>query len=97
MSPRLRLTLCAAAAVEDLNYRLDLLDADIRHLLSVEPVTHGIATLLKFDQVCPFTRCLYARNGLFAPQLRSSIHHAKAFADFEEHPINFLPLDTVFG
>ena len=52
MSPRLCLTFCAGAALEDLNYRLDLLDADIRHLLSIEPVTHGISTLLKFDQVC---------------------------------------------
>ena len=52
MSPRFCLTSCAGAAHEDLNYRLDLLDADIRYLLSVEPVTHGISTLLKFDQVC---------------------------------------------
>jgi hypothetical protein len=85
------------SALEDLNYRLDLLDADIRHLLSVEPVTHGISTLLKFDQVCLFTRCLCACNDLFAPQLRSTIHDAKAFAEFEEHPINFLPFDTLFG
>ncbi|KAH8997936.1 DNase I-like protein [Lactarius akahatsu] len=61
------------AALEDLNYRLDLLDADIRHLLRVEPVTHGISTLLEFDQ------------------LRSTTRLAKAFAEFEEHPINFLP------
>ncbi|KAH9000715.1 DNase I-like protein [Lactarius hatsudake] len=61
------------AALEDLNYRLNLLDADIRHLLRVEPVTHGISTLLKFDQ------------------LRSTTRLAKAFADFEEHSINFLP------
>ncbi|KAH9077847.1 DNase I-like protein, partial [Lactarius deliciosus] len=57
----------------NLNYRLNLLDADIRHLLRVEPVTHGISTLLKFDQ------------------LRSTTRLAKAFAEFEEHPINFLP------
>ncbi|KAI9459235.1 DNase I-like protein [Lactarius psammicola] len=59
--------------LEDLNYRLNLPDADIRHLLPGEPVTHGISTLLKFDQ------------------LRSTIRLAKAFAEFEEHPINFLP------
>ncbi|KAH9020036.1 Endonuclease/exonuclease/phosphatase [Lactarius pseudohatsudake] len=57
----------------DLNYRLNLLDADIRHLLRVEPVTHGISTLLKFDQ------------------LRITTRLAKAFGEFEEHPINFLP------
>lgn len=97
MSPRLCLTFCAGAALEDLNYRLDLLDVDIRYLLTVEPVTLGISTLLKFDQVCLFTQCLCVCNGLFAPQLRSMINDAKAFADFEEHPINFLPLDTFFG
>lgn len=38
-------------ALIDLNYRVNLLDADIRHLLNVEPVTHGISTMLKSDQV----------------------------------------------
>ncbi|KAH9171822.1 Endonuclease/exonuclease/phosphatase [Lactarius sanguifluus] len=47
----------------NLNYRLNLLDADIRHLLRV---------------------------------LRSTTRLAKAFAEFEEHPITFLPFGTSF-
>jgi hypothetical protein len=37
--------------MKDLNYRLNLSDADVRHLLSLEPAFQGIPTLLQFDQV----------------------------------------------
>jgi hypothetical protein len=37
--------------MKDLNYRLNLPDEDIRHLLSLEPAYQGIPTLLQFDQV----------------------------------------------
>lgn len=37
--------------LKDLNYRLDLPSADVRHFLCLEPVFQGIPALLQFDQV----------------------------------------------
>jgi hypothetical protein len=35
----------------DLNYRVNLPDADVRYLLHSVPPPHGIHTLLQFDEV----------------------------------------------
>ena len=37
--------------LKDLNYRLNLPDADVRHLLCSVPTSRGIHTLLQFDEV----------------------------------------------
>ncbi|KAI0725443.1 DNase I-like protein [Fomitopsis betulina] len=59
----------------DLNYRLNLPDADVRHLLSSprELRRPNMGLMLKFDQL------LLAR------------HLRKAFEDFKEHPISHAP------
>ena len=43
--------------VKDLNYRLNLPDADVRHLLCSIPTTQGIHSLLQFDEVRLFDNC----------------------------------------
>ncbi|KAI9513375.1 DNase I-like protein [Russula earlei] len=59
--------------LKDLNYRLTLLDADVRYTVSSGLKSQAIKTLLRFDE------------------LKSSIRHSKAFTEFNEYPINFLP------
>ncbi len=79
--------------VKDLNYRLNLPDADVRHLLHSTATTQGIHTLLQFDEVrlfdhcdrCPFSKLL------FCWQLKSSIRRSEAFTGFREHPVTFHP------
>lgn len=43
--------------VIDLNYRLNLPDADVRHLLYSTPTSQGIDALLQFDEVRLFNHC----------------------------------------
>src|SRR5229473_1167205 len=66
--------------VKDLNYRLNLPDADVRHLLHSTATTQGIHTLLQFDEVrlfdhcdrCPFSKLLFCWAAEeFYPSLRS--------------------------
>ncbi|KAI0305104.1 Endonuclease/exonuclease/phosphatase [Multifurca ochricompacta] len=47
----------------DLNYRLNLPDTDIRHLLCLDPVFQGIPTLLQFDQLKGFIHYSKAFSG----------------------------------
>ena len=42
---------------KDLNYRLNLPDEDVRHLLSSTPTSQGIHSLLQFDEVRLFGHC----------------------------------------
>jgi hypothetical protein len=86
--------------VIDLNYRISLPDADVRHLLRSVPPSGGIHTLLQFDEVqslaiavhVPPIKLLSCRA-----QLKSSIRHSRAFAEFEERPITFLPSGASVG
>jgi inositol polyphosphate 5-phosphatase INPP5B/F len=81
--------------VKDLNYRLNLPDEDVRHLLSSNPTTQGIHALLQFDEVRLFDNCDRCPFQITFPlQLKSSIHRSKAFRGFDEHPISFLPLSA---
>jgi hypothetical protein len=65
--------------VEDLNYRLNLPDEDVRHLLCSIPTTQGIHALLQFDEVrlfdkydrCPFLKLLFAAAEEFYSWLQS--------------------------
>lgn len=51
-------SLCAnVLPVKDLNYRLNLPDADVRHLLYSTHTTQGIHALLEFDEVRLFDNC----------------------------------------
>lgn len=38
--------------VKDLNFRLDIPDADVRHVLRSARTSQAIQTLLQFDEVC---------------------------------------------
>jgi hypothetical protein len=76
----------------DLNYRVNLPDADVRHLLHSVPPSYGIHTLLQFDEVQLLADVVDVTSlTCFLRQLKSSIRRSQAFAEFQEHPINFLP------
>jgi phosphatidylinositol-bisphosphatase len=78
--------------VIDLNYRLNLPDADVRHMLYPTPTTQGIHSLLQFDEVRSFDHCDGCPFQLtLLLQLKNSIRHSRAFTRFHEHPITFLP------
>jgi len=77
---------------QDLNYRIDLPDSEIREFLSEEQ--REFDTLLAYDQV-RFTSCpLIYFNFIDSPhfhQLATAIRRQHAFFGFSEHPIDFLP------
>jgi hypothetical protein len=86
--------------VIDLNYRISLPDADVRHLLRSVPPSREIHTLLQFDEVGSLAIAVHVtliKLLSCRPQLKSSIRHLQAFAEFEERPITFLPSGASVG
>lgn len=83
--------------VKDLNYRLNLPDEDVRHLLCSTPTSQEIHALLQFDEVraCSTIAMDVHFEVILLPQLKNSIRHSKAFRGFDEHPITFLPLGVL--
>jgi hypothetical protein len=77
----------------DLNYRVNLQDADVRGLL-VSDIGDSVQTLLKYDQVSRDIPCLF-RYPSYLPisgiKLKNAQRDKRAFDNFVEHPISHIP------
>jgi inositol polyphosphate 5-phosphatase INPP5B/F len=77
----------------DLNYRLDLPDADVRSILSSKQWEDGLETMLRYDQVRfkQLARHVYSFNLSHLHQLIKTIRTRKAFEGFIECSIAHTP------
>jgi len=73
----------------DLNYRLDLPNADVRGILNSDRWDGRFETLQRYDQVyCEVNSYM---SLLIFSQLKKAMRNGKAFEGFTEHPITHPP------